>query len=176
MCKGGGSWGFRRSCPGVRRTVRVRTPEREKRLEELNRGVEGAPWLTALVDFSGFLAVFAGSFAAVLLPINAGNGQQWWPYALLVAVLVAASVGLRMLRRRRREAARGPSLRLRPGSGAGWLRRHRLPLIALTVVAATGAGLLAASPWQRSGAAPPAVESALTSVIDAGAPGLVAQV
>ncbi len=34
-------------------------PEREKGLEELNRDYAGAPWLTALVQFSGFLAVFA---------------------------------------------------------------------------------------------------------------------
>ncbi|HEX6855211.1 MAG TPA: hypothetical protein VF204_07935, partial [Streptosporangiaceae bacterium] len=59
---------------------------------------------------------------------------------------------------------------------AGWLRRHRLPLIALTAAIAAGAGLMAASPWRGSGPAPPAVEFALTSVIDAGAPGLVAQV
>ena len=65
---------------------------------------------------------------------------------------------------------------LPPGGLAGWLRRRRLPLIALAAAAATGAGLVAASPWQRPGPAPPAVESALTSVIDAGAPGLVAQV
>ncbi len=63
-----------------------------------------------------------------------------------------------------------------PGRLAAWLRRRWLPLMALAVVAATGAGLLVASPWQRSGPAPPAVESALASVLDAGAPGLVAQV
>jgi len=63
---------------------------------------------------------------------------------------------------------------LPPGGLVGWLRRRRLPLIALAV--ATGAGLVVASPWQRSGPAPPAAESALTSVINAGAPGLVAQV
>jgi D-alanyl-D-alanine carboxypeptidase len=63
-----------------------------------------------------------------------------------------------------------------PGRAVAWLRRHRLPLIALTAAIATGAGLMAASPWRGSGPAPPAVEFALTSVIDAGAPGLVAQV
>lgn len=65
---------------------------------------------------------------------------------------------------------------LPPGGLVGWLRRRWLPLIALAVAAATGAGLVAASPWQRSGPAPPAVESALTAVLHAGAPGLVAQV
>ena len=100
-------------------------PERENGLEELNRGYEGAPWLTALVQFSGFLAVFAGSFAAVLLLISAANGQQWWPYALILAVLVAAHAGLRMLRRHRREAARGRSRSLLPSGATGWLRRSR---------------------------------------------------
>jgi D-alanyl-D-alanine carboxypeptidase len=151
-------------------------PEREKGPEELNRGYGGAPWLTALVHFTAFLAVIAGSFAAVRMFINAANGQGWWPYALLLAVLVAVPVGLWMPRRHRREAGRGHGASLPPGRGVVWLRRHRLPLIALAVVAAMGAGLLAASPWQRSGPAPPAVESALTSVIDAGAPGVVAQV
>ena len=151
-------------------------PEREKHLEELNRDYIGAPWLTALVYFSGFLAVFAGSFVAVTMLISAGSGEEWWPYALILAALVAAHVGLRMLRRQRREAGRRPSMSRPPGRLAAWLRRRWLPLMTLAVVAATGAGLLVASPWQRSGPAPPAVESALTSVIDAGAPGLVAQV
>ena len=51
-----------------------------------------------------------------------------------------------------------------------------MPLLALALAAATGAGLLVASPWQRPGPAPPAVERALAAVLDAGAPGLVAQV
>ena len=34
---------------------------------------------------------------------------------------------------------------LPPGGLAGWLRRRRLPLIALAAAAATGAGLVAAS-------------------------------
>ena len=51
-----------------------------------------------------------------------------------------------------------------------------MPLLALALAAATGAGLLVASPWQRPGPAPPTVERALAAVLDAGAPGLVAQV
>lgn len=49
-------------------------PDRQKHLEELSRGYEGSPWLTALVDFSGFVAVFVGSFALVLLLINLPKG------------------------------------------------------------------------------------------------------
>ena len=63
-----------------------------------------------------------------------------------------------------------------PGNLARWGRRRRLPLLALALAAATGAGLLVASPWQRPGPAPPTVERALAAVLDAGAPGLVAQV
>ena len=63
-----------------------------------------------------------------------------------------------------------------PGDLARWGRRRRLPLLALALAAATGAGLLVASPWQRPGPAPPSVERALAAVLDAGAPGLVAQV
>src|SRR3974377_1433897 len=41
--------------------------DQEKRLEALSRGYEDSPWLTALVDFSGFLVVLAGSFTALFL-------------------------------------------------------------------------------------------------------------
>ena len=82
-------------------------PEREKRLEELNRGYEGAPWLTALVYFAGFLAVLAGSLVAVLLIIAVASGYSWWPTALTLTVLVANHAGLQMLRRHQREARRG---------------------------------------------------------------------
>lgn len=81
-------------------------PEREKRLAWLNRDYAGSPWLTALVQFSGFLLVFVGSFVAVLLLINLGS-NEWWPYALILAVLVTAHAGLRMLRHHRREAGQG---------------------------------------------------------------------
>lgn len=45
----------------------------EKRLGALGRDYEGSPWLTALVAFSGFLAVFAGSFAALFVVANLRN-------------------------------------------------------------------------------------------------------
>jgi hypothetical protein len=83
-----------------------RTPEREKHLESLSQDYAGTPWLTALVNFSGFLAVFVGSYVAIALAISAGNRDEWWPYALILAVLVAVHAGLRMLRRHRREAGR----------------------------------------------------------------------
>ena len=38
--------------------------DQEKRLQGLSRGYEDSPWLTALVDFSGFLVVLVGSFTA----------------------------------------------------------------------------------------------------------------
>jgi D-alanyl-D-alanine carboxypeptidase len=63
-----------------------------------------------------------------------------------------------------------------PGGLAAWLRRRWLPLVALIAAAAIAAGLVAASPWQRPGGPPPAVEPALAAVLGAGAPGLVAQV
>ena len=152
-------------------------PERERRLEQLSQGYEGSPWLTLLVNFSGFLAVFAGSFVAMFLLGNLGNGGAWIPYALLLAALVGAHAGLRAVRHHRRRAAgHGQAVSAPPGNLARWGRRHRLPLLALALAAATGAGLLVASPWQRPGPAPPSVERALAAVLDAGAPGLVAQV
>ncbi len=78
-------------------------PKREKRLEQLNQDYAESPWLTLLVKFSGFLLVFLGSFIAVILLINL-DSSAWWPYALILAVLVAAHVGLRMLRHQRRAA------------------------------------------------------------------------
>jgi fatty acid desaturase len=98
--------GFPPVLPGLPPYRSDEDPEREKRLEQLNRDYEGSPWLTALVYFSGFLAVFAGSFAAVFLLGNLGS-VEWWPYALILAVLVTAHVGLRMLRHHRREAGQG---------------------------------------------------------------------
>jgi hypothetical protein len=77
--------------------------DREKQLEEVSRGYEGSPWLTALVDFSGFLAVFVGSFAAVLLLINLPNGGEL-PFALILAALVGVHAGLRAVRYYRRRA------------------------------------------------------------------------
>jgi hypothetical protein len=106
-CAEGRIMGFPPVLPGGSPYRSGEDPEREKRLELLNREYAGSPWLTALVNFTGFLAVLAGSFVAVILLISVGSGGQWWPYALILAVLVAAHAGLRMLRRHRREAGRG---------------------------------------------------------------------
>jgi hypothetical protein len=78
-------------------------PDRERRLEELSRGYEGSPWLTALVLFSGFLAAFVGSFAAVLMLINLPNGGEL-PFALILAVVVGVHAALRAVRYYRRRA------------------------------------------------------------------------
>ena len=85
-------------------------PGREKRLEEVSRGYEGSPWLTALVDFSGFTAAFVGSFAAVLLLINLPNGGEL-PFALILAAVVGAHASLRAVRYYRRRVTG----RRRPG-------------------------------------------------------------
>lgn len=77
--------------------------DRERRLEELSRGYEGSPWLTALVLFSGFLAAFVGSFAAILLLVNLPNGGEL-PFALILAALVGVHVSLRAVRYYRRRA------------------------------------------------------------------------
>jgi hypothetical protein len=87
----------RRNRPGEGRL------DRERRLEELGRGYEGSPWLTALVAFSGFLLVFVGSFAAVLLLINLPTGGEL-PFGLILAALVGVHLSLRALRFYRRRA------------------------------------------------------------------------
>ena len=87
-------------------------PEREKRLEWLSRDYAGSPWLTALVRFRGFLAVFIRAFAAViLLIIKVGSGDARWSYALSLAVLEAARSGLWMLRRHRQARSLSNCLR-----------------------------------------------------------------
>jgi hypothetical protein len=85
-------------------------PARERRLAELNRDYQDAPWLTVLVKFRGFLAVFVGSFATMVLLLNLGNGVAGWGVpALILVVLAGVYLGLRLLRdhRRRRAAAAG---------------------------------------------------------------------
>ena len=62
--------------------------------------------LTALVHFSGFLAVFAGSMVALFTIANLRNGMVWLPYALILAALVAAHILLRAVRYQRRRRAR----------------------------------------------------------------------
>jgi hypothetical protein len=80
-------------------------PERERRLEQLSQGYEGSPWLTLLVNLSGFLAVFAGSFVAIFLLGNLSNRGAWSPYALLLAALLLVHAGLRAVRHHRRRAS-----------------------------------------------------------------------
>ena len=61
MCAEGGALAcFRQFCPGGPPYRSDEDPERERRLEQLSQGYEGSPWLTLLVNFIGFLAVFAG--------------------------------------------------------------------------------------------------------------------
>ena len=84
----------------------------EKRLDNLSQDYEGSPWLTALVNFSGFLAVFAGSMAALFTIANLRHGTVWVPYALILAALVGAHLCLRAVRYRRRRARQ-------PGSRGG---------------------------------------------------------
>jgi small-conductance mechanosensitive channel len=77
---------------------------RAKRLEQLNRGYEDSPWLTFLVFFSGFVAAVPGSMVAVYLIGDALTRRAWWPYAVLLAVLVGIHMCLRAVRYRRRRA------------------------------------------------------------------------
>jgi hypothetical protein len=77
--------------------------DQERRLEELSRGYEGSPWLTALVLFSGFLLALAGSFAAILLLVNLPNGGEL-PFALILGGLVGVHLSLRAVRYYRRRA------------------------------------------------------------------------
>jgi hypothetical protein len=74
--------------PGRTQRPGEEDPNQERRLQELSRGYEGSPWLTLLVNFSGFLAIFAGAWAAIFLAGTAGTHGQWWPYALNLAALV----------------------------------------------------------------------------------------
>ena len=66
--------------------------DQEKRLQGLSRGYEDSPWLTALVDFSGFLVVLVGSFTALFLLGTVLSRRTWWPFAVILAALAADSV------------------------------------------------------------------------------------
>ena len=79
---------------------------RAKRLEQLDRGYEDAPWLTFLVYLSGFVAAVPGSMVTVFLIGTAAAGRTWWPYALLLAVLLGVHACLRAVRYQRRRAKR----------------------------------------------------------------------
>jgi hypothetical protein len=85
-------------------------PGQEKRFQELSRGYEDSPWLTLLVNFSGFLVIFAGSFTTVFLLGTALTGRTWWPYALILAAMAGTHACLRAIRHRRRRARQ-------PGAG-----------------------------------------------------------
>jgi len=76
----------------------------EKRLQELSRGYEDLPWLTALVVFSGFLVALVGTFATLFLLGTALTGRTWWPYAVILAALAGTHACLRAVRYGRRRA------------------------------------------------------------------------
>ena len=62
------------------------------------------------MNFSGFVAVFAGSMAALFTIANLRHGTVWVPYALIVAALAGAHLCLRAVRywrRARQPGARG---------------------------------------------------------------------
>ena len=90
--------------PGRGRRPGEADTDQQKRLQELSRGYEDSPWLTALVDFSGFLVVLAGSFTALFLIGTALNGRTWWPYAVILAALAGTHACLPAVRFRRRRA------------------------------------------------------------------------
>jgi len=75
----------------------------EKRRDKLGKRYDGSPVLTALVNFSGFLAIFAGSLAALFTVANLRHGTQWVPYALVLAALAGAHLCLRAARRFRHD-------------------------------------------------------------------------
>jgi fatty acid desaturase len=93
--------------PGRTQRPGEEDPNQERRLQELSRGYEGSPWLTLLVNFSGFLAIFAGAWAAIFLAGTAGTHGQWWPYALILAALVGVQACLLAVRYQRRRQATG---------------------------------------------------------------------
>jgi hypothetical protein len=72
--------------------------DRKKRLQWLSRDYEDSPWLTALVDFSGFLVVLVGSFTALFLLGTVLTGRTWWPFAVILAALVGTHACLRGIR------------------------------------------------------------------------------
>lgn len=90
--------------PGKRHRSKDEDGDWEKRLDRLSQDYEGSPWLTALVNFSGFLAAFAGSMAALFTIANLRHGTVWVPYALILAALVGAHLCLRAVRHGRRRA------------------------------------------------------------------------
>ena len=90
--------------PGKGRRPDEEDTGQERRLREVSRGYEGSPWLTALVDFSGFLVAFVGTFDLLFLLGTALTGRTWWPYAVILAALAGTHACLRAVRYGRRRA------------------------------------------------------------------------
>ena len=90
--------------PGRRHRSVEEGVDQQRRLDELNRGYEGSPWLTALVVFSGFLVALVGSFDALFLIGTAVTGRTWWPFAVILAALAGTHACLRAVRYGRRRA------------------------------------------------------------------------
>lgn len=80
--------------------------EWERQRSKLSKDYDGSPWLTSLVTFSGFVAAFIGSVAALLMIANLRHGTVWLPYALILGGLVGAHLCLRAVRYRKRRHAR----------------------------------------------------------------------
>jgi Flp pilus assembly protein TadB len=79
--------------------------EWERQQAKLGQDYE-SPWLSGLVTFSGFVAAFIGSVAALLVLANLRHGRVWLPYAVILAALVVTHLCLRAVRYRRRRRAR----------------------------------------------------------------------
>ena len=61
--------------PGRGRRPGEEDTDQDRRLQELSRGFEDSPWLTALVVFSGFLVAFVGTFDTLFLLGTALTGR-----------------------------------------------------------------------------------------------------
>jgi len=79
--------------------------EWEAEQAKLTKGYHELPWLSAMVTFSGFVAAFIGSFAALLIVANLRHGTVWVPYTVILAALVTGHLCLRALRYRKRRRA-----------------------------------------------------------------------
>jgi len=95
--------------------------EWERQQTKLGQDYE-SPWLSGLVTFSGFVAAFIGSVAALLVLANLRHGTVWLPYALILAALVGTHLCLRAVRHRRRRHARQSVV-----AGHGHVTRDRTP-------------------------------------------------
>src|SRR5690349_19053906 len=82
----------------------------ERRRSKSSEDYDGSPWLTSLVTFSGFVAVFIGSVVVLFVIANLRHGTVWLPYALILGALVAAHLCLRAVRYQRRRRARQPTV------------------------------------------------------------------